>query len=365
MVTATAQSAAPAGNHTIVVSNLATTSSEYSDPVSRTATLGGGTITLQVGTDSTVDIVLDSTNNTLDTLASYINNKNLGVTASVITDTTGSRLALVGNNTGSASDLTVSSTVTGLGFHKSTIGKNASLTVDGVPISSASNTITGVISGVTLNLLSADPASTTQLSVAHDTTEASQAVHALVDAYNAVTGTINGQYAVDPNTHTAGALASDDTLRSIQSSLLSAITFSVSGNNGITGLASIGVTMNDDGTLTVDDSTLNNLLATNFAGVQNLFQSPNGGFASNFSSNLSTLTDSTNGMIPLDLSGIRNNQSFLTQQINDLEDRLTAEKQTLVNKYSAIDTALREYSITMQQVTAQLASIPTYQVKSS
>jgi flagellar hook-associated protein 2 len=365
IVTATAQAAAPAGNHTIVVKNLATTSSQYSDGLDPSTVLGPGTISLQVGAGASVDIQLDDTNNTLDTLAVYINNQGLGVTASVISDANGSRLAVVSQSSGASGDLTMSSTVEGFSFYKSAEGKNASLTVDGVPVSSGSNTVSGVISGVTLNLVSSSPETSVQLNVAPDTARASQAVHDFVDAYNAVTNTINGQYAVNPSSNTAGPLASDNTLRSIQASLLSDVTHSVSNNNGLSGLASIGVDMNDDGTLTVDDSALNNVLASNFSDVRSFFQSPDGGFANSFSSDLSSLTDATNGTITLDLNGMRNTQTFLTQQINDLEDRLTAQQQTLINKYSAIDTALREYPILMQQVTAQLASIPTYQWKTS
>lgn len=359
IVTASAQPSTAAGHHTIVVSNLATTSSEYSDSVANTATLGSGTITLQVGAGQAATINIDSTNNTLGTLASYINGKALGITASVITDSTGNRLAIVSNSSGSSSDLTMSSTVQGLNFYKSAVGKNASLTIDGVPVSSASNTVTGAVSGVTLNLISADPNSPVQLNVAPDTAQAAQAVQNFVDAYNAVATSMNGQYAVNPTTNTAGPLASDNTLREIQSSLLSDVTFAVANNNGISGLASLGVNMNDDGTLTVDSTALNNVLSSNFADVKTFFQSVNGGFATHFSDSLNAMTDATTGTVALDLNGIKSNQDFLTQQINDLEDRLTAEQQTLINKYSAVDTALREYPILMQQVTAQLASIPT------
>ena len=95
--------------------------------------------------------------NTLNGLATYINNQNLGVKASVITDSSGSRLALVSQTSGAAGEITLSNDTTGtngkgMGFTDAVDGKDASLTVDGIPIDSASNTVTGVIPGVTLTL---------------------------------------------------------------------------------------------------------------------------------------------------------------------------------------------------------------------
>ncbi len=184
ILTATAQAGAVAGNHVITVSSLATTSSAYTDELaSSSTTFQSGVLTLTVGTTST-DITVDSSNNTLSGLASTINAKKLGVTASVINDASGARLALVSQNTGLPGDLTISGNTTGLNFHKSVAGQNASLTIDGVPISSATNTVTGALSGVTLNLVSGSPSTPVQLSVGPDTAGASQAVNNFVSAYN-------------------------------------------------------------------------------------------------------------------------------------------------------------------------------------
>ena len=86
------------------------------------------------------------------------------------------------------------------------------------PISSASNTVTGVIPGVTLNLASAPPGSPVQLTVGTDSTQALAAVNNFVSAYNTLISTINQQYTVDPTTNTEGPLGSDISLRSLQSS---------------------------------------------------------------------------------------------------------------------------------------------------
>jgi len=361
ILTATAQSGASAGNHLIVVTNLATTSSTYSDAVATPDTpLQTGVITLQVGTAST-NVTVDSTNNTLSALASAINAQKLGVTASVITDANGARLALVSNTTGAPGDLTVTGNIPGLGFHKSVTGQNASLTIDGVPISSATNTVTGAINGVTLNLVSAAPNTPVQLSVGPNTSAITTAVSNFVGTYNTVMTKINAQYAVDSATHTAGPLASDVSLRSLQSSLLSDVTYAMSGNNGLTSLAALGINMANDGTLSIDDAAFNNALANNFAGVQNFFQGATDGFGSHFSADLSALTSPTQGVLNANLTEITNQQKVLTDTISDFEDRLSAREQQLIKQYSAIDAMLRQYPLTLQSINAQLATLQNYQ----
>ena len=108
------------GSHTIVVNNLATSSSSYySDPVANSTTpLAAGTFTIQVGSQPATTITIDATNNTLDGLAAAITNANLGVTASVVNDSNGARLAIVSNTSGAASDLTINNVSSGLSFHQ-------------------------------------------------------------------------------------------------------------------------------------------------------------------------------------------------------------------------------------------------------
>ena len=98
-------------------------------------------------------MTIDNTDNTLDGLAAAINNNtNLGVTASVITDANGARLALVSNTSGAPGNLTITPSGGVLGFNTGVTGVNAALNVDGIPISSTTNTVSGAIPGVTLNL---------------------------------------------------------------------------------------------------------------------------------------------------------------------------------------------------------------------
>jgi flagellar hook-associated protein 2 len=369
ILTASAQSSAAAGSHVIDVQNLATTSSYYTAPLQSSSTaFEAGTISLQIGSGSsstTVDIPVDSTNNTLDGLASYINGQNLGVSASVIQDANGARLALVSKVTGLAGDLTVTANTTDLALTKSSTGRNASLTIDGVPISSAGNTVTGALAGVTLNLASAPQGAEVILTVGPDTNSATQAISDFVAAYNSVTTAINGQFAFNTATNTAGPLAGDSSLRFLQSSLLSDVTYSITGNNGFVNLASIGVDMANDGTLTIDSTKLGDALANHFPDVQNLFQASSGatGLAFNFGTDLKSLTDSTQGILNLELSQNKNTQQALSNQIDDFEARMAVRQQVLTMQYSQVDTMLREFPLIMAQITGQLASLPTISSK--
>ncbi len=166
-LTATAQETAVPSTHQIVVTNLATAGTLYTDPIAGGANISilptsqsSGNVQVQVGGANGVthDIAITAgSNDTLTTLASYINTQstanNWGVTASIVSDTTGSRLALFSQSTGSGGALAVTSNSnTSLHFDTPLGGTNASLTIDGVPFSSTSNTVTGAVQGVTLSL---------------------------------------------------------------------------------------------------------------------------------------------------------------------------------------------------------------------
>ena len=357
VLSATVQPGAAIGTHTVVINNLATTSSYYTGSLaSGSTTFATGTFRLQIGSNAPVDITVDSTRNTLDSLAAYLNSQNLGVTASVVNDASGARLALVSQTTGQPGDLSITSNSTGLSFTKSATGTNASLTIDSVPISSGSNTVSGALPGVTLQLLgpSSGPV---QLSVTADSTNIKRAINEFVSSYNAVISAINLQYKVDPKTYTAGSLAADSTLRSVQSGLLKDVTFAISGNNGFTGLASFGVNMENDGTLTVDDAKLSDVISNHLSELQTFFQSASpAGFGYNFATDLAQVT-STEGSVHLDQDRITKFQSQLTQQINQLEDRLAMKQKMLIIQYSQVDAALRQFPLLMQQITNQLSAL--------
>ena len=355
IATATASNSTPVGSHTIVVNNLASSSSYYSGAVANSTTpLAAGTFTVQVGTQPAATITIDATNNTLDGLAAAITNANIGVTASVVNDSNGARLAIVSNKSGAASDLTVNAGSSGLTFTKGATGTDASLTVDGVPISSASNTIANTVAGLTLNLVGAAPNTQVQIAVSPDTDKVTQSVKDFVTAYNAIINDLNSQFTFNTSTNSAGPLAADAGARLVQTELLSAVTYTGTGNS-INTLAQLGVSMENDGTLTVDDAKLSSAVNSDFAGVQNFFHPATGtGFASALATQLDPLTDSTQGAFSIELKGMSDGVKSFQDQIDNYEIYLATQKTLLTQQYTQVDLALRQLPLLQQQINSEL-----------
>jgi flagellar hook-associated protein 2 len=358
VLTASADGTAVTSVHTISVNSLATTSSFYTDPLANSnTTFGDGSFTLQVGGSAAVAVTVDATNHTLDGIAAAINSQNLGVNANVVTDATGARLALVSTTAGAPGDVTISNNSTGLVFNKAVTGTNASLTVDGLPVTSTSNAVSGVIAGVTLNLVSPSPSTPVTLSVGADTSKATDAINQFVSAYNTAIKDINTQFAVLPDGSGGGPLESDGSLREVQASLLAAISSSVTGNSGIVNLESIGVSLGDDGSLTVDQGKLSSALQSNFSSVQGFLQTPSTGFAFNLDNILTNLTDPTAGALGLDQVGVEQDQRDITSQIADLQSALATQRTNLTALYSQVNTTLQELPLLEEQISQQLSGL--------
>jgi len=152
-------------------------------------------------------------------------------------------------------------------------GQDASLTVDGVEITSKDNSIEDSLPGVTLDLKKADEDTTVTLSVARDLTAVTDKIQSFVTAYNAVASYISEQQTYDSSDETTGgALFGDGTLSSIQSDLSSILVKSVSGvSSDFSILGLVGIHLDNEGQLSIDSDELNGFLKTNFNDIQQLF----------------------------------------------------------------------------------------------
>lgn len=467
-VTATAAEGTTISQHTVVVNSLAATGSWYSNlEAAPTTTLATSsfTITNSAGVSGTFSTGSGQTGgDNLTDLAAAINSyqtsdgKTLGVTATVVSDSSGSRLAIIADSSGAANDfsitvpttswtaptlpsgdtlgannititgattppttatvattsgetyaqlatainavtpsLGVTATATGpdasgntgltitstdgstpftineassaagsLGFTQAVAGADASLTVDGVPVDSASNTVTGAIPGVSLSLLSASPGSQITLAVGSDTTQTSTAINQFVTDYNTAIGLVNTQFNYTSTTSSSGTttsaqgvLASDPTVVSLQSAMEQALNYvntPATGTTTVSTLSDLGITVGDDGTLSVDSTTLNNALTNNPTDVQNFFEGAAlNGFANSFYNSLNTFTSPAQGAFEVDLSGISSSSASLTSQINDFESGYIASQQTsLTADFSAAEIALQQLPEETQQLNAEL-----------
>ena len=275
------------------------------------------------------------------------------MTASVVNDASGSRLALVSTNSGAASNFTVSNG-SGLTFTQANTGQDASLTVDGIPIDSASNTVTGAVGGLTFNLSGAAPGTQVTINVAPDSTQVTQAINSFVTAYNKVIGDVNAEYTVTNNQE--GPLAGDPILGNLQSVMLGAGSYT-NGSGVVSTLGALGISMNNDGTLTVDSSQLTDAVQNNFNAVQGFLQgTSSNGFASSLNTQLNTLVDPVSGAFTVDLQSISAENTDLQNQVNDFQTYITSRTTYLTNEYNKADVALQQLPILEQQLNAELGN---------
>jgi flagellar hook-associated protein 2 len=297
----------PVGTHSLSVSQLAQSQLvATSDFSSSTATVGTGTISIQLGawnstntaftpnsSSGATTITISAGNNSLQGVANAINAANAGVTASIVNDGTGARLVLTSSTTGANNGFEVSvndsdgnntdaSGLSALAYNPAASGgtpqttllqsaQNANLTIDGVAISSATNTVSNALQGVTLNLTGTTSTPTT-LQISQDTSAANSAIQGFVAQYNALVSTIAGLTANTPG-GTNGPLAADPSVAVITTDLqnIVASVFNNTGSSSIQSLNDLGIAFQEDGTLTLDQSTLNSALASNPSAVAQLF----------------------------------------------------------------------------------------------
>lgn len=359
VVTATAAAGTATGTNVIVVNNLATTASYSSDAVaSDTTDLPAETITITPTGGTATTITTGSGVNTLTDLVNAINSAGAGVTASIITDASGSELSLVSNTGGSAGAFTVASSGS-FGFTQGNPGANASLTVNGIAITSASNTVTGAIPGVTLNLVGASPNTQVSLTVAPNTTAASTAINQFVTDYNTLIGDLNTQFAYTTGSG-QGVLAQDPTVQGLQSDLLGALDFTATTGSGssaaTTSLASLGISVNTDGTLTVNNSTLSGALTNNYSAVQNFFQGASlNGFANSLDQQLTSFINPADGAFTVDLKSMQTEYTGLQTDITNFQNNvITPLRAQLKAEYSSAEIALQQLPVELKDVDEEL-----------
>lgn len=362
LLTASATALTTPGNHTVVVNNLATTGAWTSGTfASSTTTMPAGSFTITTGGGGTTTITTDGTQ-TLADVASQINADGLGVTASVVTDATGSRLAIIANSSGSTANFSVGTSSLGFGFTQVATGANASLTVDGIQVSSATNNVSGVVQGLTLNLVGANPGTTVSVGIAPDTTQIQSAVGQFVTDYNTVISDLNSEFKF--NGTSQGPLASDSTVRNLQSQLLGALSYTyapTSGTTTVSNLTSLGISVQNDGTLTLDSSQLQSSLESNFNDVQSFFQgTSSNGFANSLDQQLTSFISPSNGAFTVDLQSMNTQISDFQTSINDFESNyITPLRTQLQQEYSQAEIALQQLPQQMQQINAELGNNTT------
>lgn len=340
----TADSTAIPGYYAIGVSQLAQAQTLTSAGLaSATAPIGTGsptTLTFTIvngvfipyANQTPQTVTIDFTNNSLEGIAAAINNAGVGVNASVVNNGGLFSLQLTAANTGTANTLQV--TVSGdatlqnmltyvpggtQDLTQTTAAQNALFTVNGTAFESQGNTADNAIPGVTLNLAGTGSAN---INVVSNIQQSVDHVASFVSAYNGLQTQLNA--------YSGGALSSDFLITALQGQLPSLLLTTPSG--GLT-LGQIGITVNGDNTLTLDQSALASALQTNSAAVAQVFSNNGTGIADQVN-NLGVLIAGPGGALANDVANITESaQTAATGQLNGLFGSSSLETQLLVDQF--------------------------------
>ncbi len=263
-----------------------------------TAGVGGAYLGASFAADSTRtsgNIVIDSTNNSLQGILDAINKGGFGVTASIVSDgssganATPNHLILTSTATGVSSTMKITLAGSGgnppddklvalLGYDPGGVqnlsqkaaAADTLATVNGIAVTSSGTSITGAIAGVSISALKVGSSS---LSVSKDSGSLTNAVNGFVKAYNDLSGQIAQLGAYNPDTKTGGPLLGDTTLRNLQASIRRQLGTSITGLQGtsLTNLSQIGIAFQKDGTLALDGAKLQKAITSNFNDIAGLF----------------------------------------------------------------------------------------------
>lgn len=378
VATASANSTAALGQIDLSVTRLATNLSQASrsfSSVNQTILAGGATsatFELRKGGAATgTAITIDSSNNTLAGLRDAINAANAGVTASIVDlrgDGTEQQLVLNSKETGAAGRIELvetSSTGTAADLNLRSLNPpdgdfaklDAALTVNNLPITRSTNTVSDAVSGVTLTL---KKTGTTSVNV-NASTEISDKLRAFVNSYNAIQEFVAGQYKKDGKGRPTGALAGETTLQNAQRQLRESIG-AASENNGGTfkSLAEIGITAGEDGKLSLDSTVLSDKLKTNAEDVRALLfgkTSTQKGIFQNVQAIAENLSNTTTGSIQTAINGYQSSIQNINDTISNRLEIINRMRETMTKQFAAADSAIGLLNSQSSSITNILKSL--------
>ena len=403
----TATTTAPLGKYNIQVQQLASGSKVALQSVSggNATTFASGSLTISAGSKS-INFDVNATNNSLAGIRDAINAKGGGFSASIVSDASGSRLVLGSTNSGDNNNITVTATPDGVtsganalsvlnfapvvdagtptGFaapNSSVLGggdanagaggvitkaQSAKLTVDGLQVVRSSNVVDDVIEGVTLNVNAVtDSGKSVDVTVGVDRSSAKSAISKFVDAYNALTNTINTLTSVvqvgEGKEPVTGPLLGDATVRGLVSGIRNELV-KMTGSGGIQALASLGITSqvgtagSVDGTLKIDSGKLDAALDKSFSDVGTYFTGTNG-LAGRLDKSVSYYMQ-TGGVLDQRIKGLQATTTNIDKQRTDLTARMTKLSERLTLQWTSMDALVGRLKKTSESLTSQFENLP-------
>jgi flagellar hook-associated protein 2 len=367
LLAATATSKAVPGTYSVEILALATRQKIASEAFATAdSAVGTGTLTIDVNGES-FDVEIDAEANTLLDIRDAINNAggNSGVAASIVTGIDGAHLVLTSRDAGAGGAFSISASAGGglevLDYAIGTPGTyteidaagDASLLVDGFEVASDGNNVTGVIDGITLDLLGAEPGTTVTLTVSLDEQASRDTLAEFVASYNALANTIRKETEFDLENNVRGALLGDSAVRGIQDSLRRELSRVVddAGLSYAT-LAEIGIVTTTTGTLEINDARLDAAFAADFDGVGRLFANE-GGIGAQLESLVERFLGDS-GQIETRQDRLRSRLDVIKEDRDRLDQRIEAVRARLEKQFNAMDQLISQLTTTSQFLAQQL-----------
>lgn len=368
LFTVSAASSAVATSYSIKIEKLAQEAKIRSgDFASDTEVVGAGTLAINLGAASfNVTVAADTT---LAGIRDAINqaSDNPGISASLIKVDSGTKLVLTSGKVGASNTIGIAATdsdpndgkdltrLSTANFEPIQSAQDSVIYVDNQKVTRSSNSLTDVISGVTLTLKSADVNTPATLSVGLDKDSVKTKVNDFVKAYNSLADTIKSLSSYNASTKKGGPLFGDATTRSIQNQLRKTISTPVAGATSFTSLAEIGIKTNKSGQLEVDPAKLDSVINSDFSAVSKLFSSADG-IAKRFDTALTSYLSST-GSLTASVDGVGTEIKGINAQRDRLNLRLTAVESRYRKQFTAMDALVAQLQSTGSFLTQQLSAL--------
>ncbi|ABP79097.1 MULTISPECIES: flagellar filament capping protein FliD [Stutzerimonas] len=380
VASATAGAGAVPGSYEVEVISLASSSKVASASLEGGASTtfdSGGTLTIDVGDNASYEVQV-APGASLTEIRDAINSQlsaTAGISANIITDASGARLVLSSEVTGEGTDLYVKGTgdlaalninvdedgnhdltqQSGTGAGSITLASNASYKIDGLELSSSTNTVTA-LSGLSIKLTAEG---TTTLTVAPNTEGLKTSIEAFVSAYNNLITVTNALTRVttseDETSTDAGALVGDALVRSLLGSIRNELVQPSTGSGELSVLAQLGVTTNKDGTLSIDDAKLSSALETHYDEVQAFFVGDDG-----LIPRLKSVTEpytAPGGLLAGRTESLQKTMTQLSEQQQALDRRIDSLTTSLYTKYNNMDILVAQLQATSESILATLNAL--------
>jgi flagellar hook-associated protein 2 len=296
---------------------------------------------------------------TLSELVTKINALNGGVTASILNDGQGARLSLTANKTGSANAILLDLDELNFQFQETTAAQDALLQFGsvqqsggGILVSSASNTFREVVSGVTLSI---QKASTTPVSVSVSTNDSPlvSTAQAFVDAYNSMREDLDKLTDFDPDALTTGLLFGTNEALRVDTELSRLVTNKYYGLGTFNSLGQVGITVNGEGKLELDEAAFKDAYAVDPTGLQAFFgDDDNGGVVSRFDESIKRLAGVDGGLLTTRSKSLQSTIDSNNDRIADMNDFLDRQRELLLTQYAQLETILADFQSTQSALSA-------------